>query len=428
MKSSRPKVMHELAGRPMISWLIETAESLDPRQIIVVGGPDMPELETAVAPHTLVLQQEQNGTAHAVGTALPHMSDPGSKVLILLGDEPFVPQDALEEMISTDAPSVMALEVQDPTGLGRMILRSDGTLESIIEQADATPEQRKIKLCNAGNFCLPGPDLGRWLQLINNQNAQGEYYLTDLPKIAAEENIHFHVTEIRPATVWGINTRAQLAEHETFIQNFLRNRAMENGVTLIDPASVYFSWDTDLAEDITVEPNVVFGRGVKIDRGTRINTCTRLEGVTIGRECEIGPFAHINYPKKPSWIGDKVTIGNFVEIKRSKIEDGVKAKHLSYLADAEIGSGSNIGCGTITVNYDGYKKHQTLIGDHVMIGCNTNLIAPVTIGKDAVIAAATTVTADIPEGAMGIGRSRLEVKEGWATQRNNKNITKKKVS
>ncbi len=424
MKSVLPKVMHPLAGRPMIGWLLECAEALEPAQIIVVAGPDMKELEEVCVSHTVAIQQQQNGTADAVKAALPLLKNETGNVLILLGDEPFVSIETLLGMINAPVPTIMAFRAEDPSGFGRLIQRADHTLQEIVEDKDANEQQRLITLCNAGNFCLPLKRLQDWLPKITNENAQGEYYLTDLPKIAAQDHVFFEIVEVEADHGWGINDRMQLAAHEAFVQNALRGAALEAGVTLIDPYTTYFSWDTEIGRDVTIEPNVFFGPGVKVGDGTTIKMSTRIEGAHIGKNCEIGPFAHINYPKKPSIIGDDVVIGNFVEVKRSVLKDGVKAKHHAYIADAEIGKKSNIACGAITVNYDGYQKHKTIIGENVMVGSNVSLIAPITVGDGAFIAAGSTISDNIPDNALAIERTKPELREGWASAYRNR---KKKV-
>lgn len=413
MKSRRSKLLHEVASRPLIAWVLEVAESLDPAQIITVIGPDMPDLEQAVARHTVAIQPAQKGTADAVKAALPLVEADSGRVLILLGDEPFIPVEVLQEMVALAAPSVMAVDLEDATGLGRMICTPDGRLEKIVEEKDASAAQRAMTLGNAGNFCLDYTDLTAWLAQITPHNAQGEYYLTDLVEIARAAGREFQVVEAEVDHGWGINDRIQLAEHERYIQDGLRFAAMREGVTMTDPMTVYLSADTQLGRDVTIEPQVVIGAGVRIGEGCRIKAGCRLEHVTIGRHCEIGPFAHL---KGHAQIGDHAIIGNFVEVQRSVIGDGVKAKHLAYISDADIGKNSNIGCGAITVNYDGFQKHRTKIGDNVMVGSNVNLIAPIDIGDDAFIAAGSTISENIPKMALGVERSKTEIKEGWVTK------------
>lgn len=413
MNSSMPKVMHKVAGRPMINWLIEAAESLDPEKIIVVTAPDMDEVADAVRPHLTAIQVEQKGTGDAVKPALAHLKDFDGKVLILLGDEPFLDMSVLEEMISTDGLSVMAIEQDDPTGLGRMIVHEDGTLDSIVEEKDCTDEQREIDLCNAGNFCIPADKLADWLSQLENNNVQEEYYLTDIPKIAEKDGYKTQVMLGETLGGWGINTRAELAEHEYIAQVMLRTIAMDAGVTMIDPDTVTLSWDTDFGQDVVIEPNVVFGPWTSVGDNVTIYAFSHIEGAIIENGASIGPFARIR-PK--SVIGKDASVGNFIEVNRSEFKEGAKAKHVSYIGDATIGEKTNIGAGTIIANYDGFFKHQSVIGKEVFVGSNSTIISPVQVGDKAIIAANSTVNKDVPENAMAIARARQENHSGWATQ------------
>ncbi len=411
MKSSLPKVMHKLAGRTMIGWILEAAESLSPAQIIVTVGPDMPELEAAVSGHTVAHQKQQKGTADAVKAAMPYIENKCGQVLILLGDEPFVSKDALNEMVGLGAPSIMAFDTENPSGFGRMVQRADHTLQQIIEEKDANEAQRQITLCNAGNFCLNYDDLEKWLPKIGCDNAQGEFYLTDLPQIAAQDQRFFEIIEVEAEQGWGINDRVQLASHEAYIQDILRVEAMQNGVTMMDPLTTYLSWDTKFARDVTIEPNVFFGAGVVVAEGANIKAFSHLEQCNIGKNSVIGPFARL---RPGADLDENVKIGNFVEVKNSKLFKGVKANHHGYIGDAEIGAGTNFSCGAITVNYDGYKKHKTIIGENVMVGSNVSLIAPITVGNGAFIAAGSTISENIPDDSLAIERTKSEIKKGWS--------------
>lgn len=413
MKSSKPKVMHEIAGLPILKWLIDRVESLNPQKIIVVTAPDMDDVVKAAAPHSCVIQKRQLGTGDAVKPAMDALKDFDGKVLVLLGDEPFVDIDILQEMLDADGPSVMAIEPPSNKGLGRVVTDKDFNLVEIIEEKDCDDDQKKITLSNAGNFCFNAQDLTQWLGALGNDNAQGEYYLTDIPKIAAKDGVRTKVIEAKTSMVWGINTRSELADHEIFAQMLLRERAMKNGVTMIDPDSVTLAFDTDFDEDVLVEPNVFIGKGVTIGRGVKIHAFSYIEGCEIEQGAEIGPFARIR-PK--SHIGEKASIGNFIEVNRSIVEAGAKAKHVSYLGDAIIGEKSNIGAGTIIANYDGFFKHTSNIGKNVFIGSNSTIISPVSIGDNAIVAAGSNVNKDIPGNAMAIGRSRQENHLGWASE------------
>lgn len=416
MKSALPKVMHKIAGRPMINWLIETAESLNPQKIIVVSAPNMDDLAEAVSPHIVAIQQEQRGTGDAVRPALTHLDGFEGKVLILMGDEPFVDVDTLREMIAHDGLSVMAVEQGFPTSLGRMILNDDNTLDCIVEEKDCTDAQREITTCNAGNFCIPAQHLSKWLSSLENKNAQGEYYLTDIPHLAKKDGFETRVIETFIDGAWGINTRLELASHEMLAQDMLCVHAMENGVTLIDPSSVTMSYDTEFGQDVVVEANVVFGLGVSISDNVNIYAFSHIAGARIDKGAEVGPFARIR-PK--SVIEENASVGNFIEINRSTMKSGSKAKHVSYIGDTVVGAKSNIGAGTVIANYDGFFKHKSNIGENVFIGSNSTIISPVEIGDGAIVAAGSNINKDVAENGMAIGRSRQENHNGWASQYRN---------
>ena len=411
MKSVLPKVMHQIAGRPMIGWLIEVAESLNPEKIIVVTAPGMDDVKAAVAPHQIAIQTEQRGTGDAVKPALPFLKDFQGKVLILLGDEPFLDRDVLEEMIGWNGLSVMAVRPLSPKGLGRMIANEDGTLDRIVEEKDATEDQKEIRLCNAGNFCVPSSHLGKWLDQLGNDNAQGEYYLTDIPRIAEKDGYLTYVVETDVQWVWGINTRSELAEHERMAQVKLRDRAMMNGATLIDPNTVTFGYDTVLGKDVVVEPNVVFGPGVVAGDNVTIHAFSHLTDVKIESGTQVGPFARI---RGGTTLGENTKIGNCVDVKKSIIGAGAKANHLAYIGDASVGAKSNIGAGTITCNYDGFDKHKTDIGAGVFVGSNSTLVAPVKLEDGSFVAAGSVVTQTVPKDALLIARATSIIKNGWA--------------
>ncbi len=423
MRSAKPKVMHKVAGRPMINWLIETAECLAPERIIVVTAPNMDDVQDAVAPHQCMIQKQQNGTGDAVKPAAEALKDFDGQVLILMGDEPFVDMGVLETMIDHDGLSVMAIKEEDPAGLGRVITHDDGYLSHIVEDKDCTEQERKINLCNAGNYCLPAKHLSKWLGKLSNDNAQSEYYLTDLPKIAEEDGFKTAVIEGQSICRWGVNTRLELAEHEYAAQSILRQQAMEAGVSMVDPATVYLSWDTEFGEDVVIAPNVVIGPLTCIEDNVTIHAFSHIEGAIIEQNAEIGPFARIR-PK--SVIGKAASVGNFTEVNRSTLKEGAKAKHVSYIGDAIIGEKTNIGAGTIIANYDGFLKHQTIIGDGVFVGSNSTILAPVTVGDKAILAANSTINKNVPGNAMAIARTRQENHEGWASQyRSMKRVQKK---
>ena len=413
MRSALPKVMHKIAGRPMIDWVVETAESLQPEKIIIVTAPQSGVVAHATMPVDYVVQQKQNGTGDAVKPAAEKLKDFDGNVLILMGDEPFVDVSVLEAMIAYDGLSVMAIEQPDPTGLGRVVVNDEGSLKEIIEEKDCDEDQRQITLCNAGNYCLPSAHLEKWLNALDNNNAQQEYYLTDLPEIAAQEGFQTTVIAGEAICGWGINTRLELAEHEYVAQSILRQQAMEGGVTMIDPATVFLSWDTTFGQDVVIEPNVVIGPWTSIEDNVTIHAFSHIEGAIIHGGVEIGPFARIR-PKSELYEG--ASVGNFTEINRSTLEAGAKAKHVSYIGDATIGAKTNIGAGTIIANYDGFFKHHSTVGEKVFIGSNSTIISPVTIGDGAIVAANSTINKDVPGNAMAVARSRQENHHGWASE------------
>lgn len=422
MKSALPKVMHKIAGRPMLGWLLELAQGLSPEKIIVVTAPGMDDVAAAAAPHAIAIQEKQLGTGDAARAALPHLKDFKGKVLVLLGDEPFLDKGALEEMITWDGLSVMAVRPLSAKGLGRLIIHEDGTLDRIVEEKDATEEQKEIRLCNAGNFCIPAQHFSKWLSQLSDNNAQKEFYLTDVPKIAERDGFLTYVVETDVQWVWGINTRAELAEHERMAQTMLRDRAMANGATLSDPNTIYLSHDTVLGADVIVEQNVVFGPKVTVADNAVIHAFSHLEDVTIGAGAHVGPFARI---RGGTTLGENVKIGNFVELKKSTLGAGAKVSHLSYIGDSSVGAKSNIGAGTITCNYDGFDKHKTTIGAGVFVGSNSTLVAPIELGDGAFVAAGSVVTHDVPKDSLILARARSVLKEGWATLYRNRHKSKK---
>ncbi len=424
MKSDLPKVVHPLAGRPMLSWILETAESLNPAKIVVVVGPDMPEVEKLAGTHGTVLQDRQRGTADAVRAALPKLDGFRGDVLVLIGDMPCISAETLRALVTARHAtadrnktadiglSILAADYPDPTGLGRMILSADGTLERIVEEKDATPAEREVTLCNCGAMCMDAERLARWIERIGCDNAQNEFYLTDLPKIAAADGAATRIARAAdPLEVQGVNTRADLAVLETHTQSRLRRAAMLSGVTMTAPETVWLHWDTVLAEDVKIGPHVVFGPGVRVEKGAVIEAFSHLEGAQVGPKAKVGPYARLR-PGAVLEAGSKV--GNFVELKNARLGEGAKANHLTYLGDAEIGAHANIGAGTITCNYDGFDKYRTEIGANVMVGSNTALIAPIRIGDGAYIGAGSTLSHDVPEDALALTRAEITLRDGWA--------------
>lgn len=413
MKSPLPKVMHPLAGRPMIGWLLDTVQSLSPEKVIVVVGPDMPELEAACAPHACVVQQERNGTAGAVKCALPELEGFEGNVLVLLGDTPLVTQKTLTGFIAQHAGlSVLGMNLEDPHGYGRIVRDHHGV--HIVEEKDASPVERDICEVNTGVFCIDGKRIKGWIEQVGNKNAQGEYYITDLPSIAMHEGTGTRVYLTKcPEEMRGCNTRADLAALEKTLQRRLRNAFMNDGVSMIDPDTVHLWFDTKIAEDVVIEPNVFFGPGVSVETGVVIKGFSHLEGVHVHARATIGPYARI---RPGTVIGEEVKIGNFVEVKKSKLGAGSKISHLAYVGDTTMGQDVNFSCGAITVNYDGFDKHETIIGNNAMIGSNVNLVAPVEIGEGAFIAAGSTITKAVPDDALSIERGEARMINGWAAK------------
>jgi len=416
MNSDLPKVLHLLAGQPMVRHVLGAATALGPDRIVVVIGPEMEAVARTVAPHPTVVQQRQQGTADAVRAALPLLEGFHGDVLVLYGDTPLVRPETLGTLRAgldrPDRPAVvvMGMRPADPARYGRLLMDGD-RLDRIVEYADATDEQRAVALCNAGIMALDGDRLGRLLDQVGNANAKGEYYLTDVVAIARGQGWPCAMVEGPVEDAAGVNSRTELAALEQVLQARLRRAAMDGGATLADPQTVWLCADTRLGRDVTIGQNVVFGPGVVVEDGVEIRPFCHLEGVVVRRGALIGPFARL---RPGSDIGDGAHVGNFVEVKNSTLGTGAKANHLAYLGDADIGAGSNIGAGTITCNYDGFLKHRTKIGAEVFVGSNSTLVAPVVLGDGSFIAAGSTVTDPVPADALALGRARQSLRPGWA--------------
>ena len=416
MKSALPKALHPLAGRPMIGWLLESVQALKPEKIVVVTAPGMDALADAVKPHKVAIQKTPRGTGDAVKAALPALKGFKGDVLILLGDMPLISPATLRALIKAKGGgelAVLGANYDPPPAFGRLVMKN-GTLEKIVEDKDCTPAQKKITLCNTGAFCVDAASLARFLPKLKNNNAQKEFYITDIAAMAKNARVHI-LADNNEAR--GVNSRADLAALESLAQQDLRAKAMEGGATFTDPASVYFSFDTKLGRDVSVEPNVFFGPGVTIGDNVLIRSFSHIEGAKIKDGAEIGPFARIR-PK--SEIGKDVRIGNFTEINRSVLKDGATCKHLSYLGDATICEDANIGAGTVIANYDGVNKHNTVIGRAAFTGSNSTIVAPVTVGDNAYIAAGSTITKDVPGDALAVARAKPAIIEGWAAKKRKK--------
>jgi len=417
MKSALPKPLHKIAGRAMVSHVVASCEALNPEKIVVVIGPDMQQVADSVKPHATAIQQVANGTGGAALAANDHFKGFDGDVLIVFSDTPLVTVDTMQRMVELrrQIPAIgltySGFRPADPAKYGRMVMDDDGTLKKIIEFKDASAEEKKITLCNGGIVCADGAKLFDWLSQVGNDNAQKEYYLTDLPQIARKDNRTTHVVEMPEEETAGINTREDLAHLERLMQQRLRKQHMLNGATLTDPDSVFFSFDTAVGQDVTIGPNVVFGPGVSIGNNAAILAFSHIEGAAIAEGAQIGPFARL---REGTVVGANAKIGNFVETKKAKLGAGAKANHLSYLGDADIGEKANIGAGTITCNYDGFMKYKTVIGKEAFIGSNTALVAPVTVGDGAITGAGSTITKDVPKDSLSLTRAPQETKEGWA--------------
>ena len=412
MKSALPKTLHKIAGRPMLHHLLDSCSQVFDR-IVVVVGPEMDQVAQACAPHTVVVQHERLGTAHAALQAAAAFGD--GEVAVLYADNPLISADTLRRLLARRAEgdaglALLAMTPPDAGRYGRVVL-DDGYVSSIVEWADATVAERAIGLCNAGVLCGSAHSMRDWLGAIGNANSKGEYYLTDLVTVARAAGQKVAAVEAPFAELRGVNSRAELAEAEAALQQQLRLAAMDAGVTLTVPETVFFSFDTQLAADVTVEPNVVFAPGVRVDSGAVIRAFSHLEGCHVGPAAIIGPYARL---RPGTVVGRAAHVGNFVELKATSLGDGAKANHLSYLGDASIGAGTNIGAGTITCNYDGYAKHRTTIGAGAFIGTNSVLVAPVQVGDGAFIAAGSVITHDVADDAMAFGRASQVDKPGRA--------------
>lgn len=414
MKSPLPKVLHALAGKPMINWLIDSAAALKPSKIVVVTSPDAKALQVAVKPHVTAVQPKANGTAGAVMAGLSALKGFKGDILVLVGDAPLISTQTMKDLIAAKKNaglSVLAADVEDPFGYGRLITKN-GILQKIVEEKDASTAEKECTLINTGVFCFDGAKLSSWLKKVKPNNAQKELYLTDLPAIAAKEGIKTNVCHVfDEMEVQGCNSKLDLAVLENTVQNQLRATHLVAGVTMIDPNTVYFHHDTKIGDNVAIEPNVFFGPGVTVGDNVTIKAFSHMEGAKISNGVSIGPFARL---RPGSEIGEDVRIGNFVEVKKSKIGAGSKINHLAYVGDTVMGKDVNFSAGAITVNYDGFDKHETKIQDGAMVGSNVNLVAPVTVGKGAFIAAGSTITDNVPSDALAIEREPATVKKGWA--------------
>lgn len=413
MKSKLHKVLHPLGGRPMLHHLLNTADLLNPSRKVIVVGAGKEQVEDAVGDTAeVVVQEPQLGTGHAVQVTKDALSNFNGRVLILYGDVPMVSRKTMEEMVANDADVVvLGFAPNDAKAYGRLKVGSNGNLDAIIEFKDASEDERAIKLCNSGIMALKGESMFELLDALSNENAAGEYYLTDVVEIANSKGVNCSVAMTSEQEVTGINSRSELANAEKMYQQTRRQYFMDEGVTLLDPDTVYFSYDTKIGRDVTIGPNVFFGQEVTIADDVNINAYCHLEGASVGEGSSIGPFARLRPAAK---LGAGVKVGNFVEIKKATIEEGAKVSHLSYIGDARVGKNANIGAGTITCNYDGYFKYHTDIGEGAFIGSNSALVAPVNIGDGAIVGAGSVITNVVEGDALAIARGKQRGVNGWA--------------
>lgn len=420
MKSSLPKVLHRIAGQSMLAHILSTASSIAGGKIAVVVAPGMEavaaEAARIVPEARTFVQHAQRGTADAVLAAKPVLDEnAASDIIVLFADTPLVRSQVIDRLrAALDAGAgiaVLGFRPKDPTGYGRLLIDDAGTLMAIREERDANHSERAVTLCNSGVMAFRVPKLSDLLSSIGSTNAKGEFYLTDAIEVGRGQGMTATVVECDEDDVLGINTREQLAAAEAVWQSRVRSALMREGVTMIAPETVWLHFDTQIASDVSIEPNVIFGPGVTVEEGAQILGFCHIEGATIGKGARVGPFARF---RPGARLGANVHVGNFVEVKNVVLGDGAKANHLSYLGDGSVGAGANIGAGTIFCNYDGYNKERTEIGDGAFIGSNTSLVAPVKIGAGAYIGSGSVITKDVSPGALALERGQQEERPGWA--------------
>lgn len=419
MRSSMPKVLHPIGGRPMLAHLLASLEAAGVSRIVVVVGNGMDAVTDACRPHQTVVQHDRLGTAHAALQAMAALADFDGDILVLNGDNPLIPADTVRALIDARAApgdpavAVLGFRPDDPGAYGRMITDADGALLRIVEAKDAAPDELAVTLCNSGMMAIDGAICFDLLDAIGNDNAKGEYYLTDIIAQARSGGRMCSTVEGAACDLVGVNSQAERAVAEGVFQQRMRAKAMADGVVLIAPETVFFAWDTHIDAGVTVEPNVVFGPGVSVAGGALIRSFCHIEQARIGADVKVGPFARL---RGGTVLEDGAFIGNFVEAKNAVFEPGAKASHLAYLGDSRIGAKANVGAGTITCNYDGFKKSRTEIGAGAFIGSNTALVAPVSIGTGAIVGAGSTVTANVADDALHVVRAKGRTIDGGAAR------------
>lgn len=421
MKSDLHKVLHPVAGRPMIAHLLQSLQPLAPRRTLVVVGDRAAQLQAALAgtDSDIVIQQPQLGTGHATLQAVQQLEDFHGVVLVLFGDVPLLGSATMARLVAAVAApggaeiAVLAFRPATPGMYGRVLADADGTVQRMVEARDATPAELAVGLCNSGLMAVRSTHLLEWLQALRNQNAAQEYYLPDIVGLASAAGHRVVALEGDADELAGVNSLAELAQVEAIFQRRRRLALLEAGVRMVAPETVFLAADTEIAAGVSIEPYVVFGPGVSIAHGACIRSFSHIEGAAIGPDCQIGPYARL---RPGTILADEVHIGNFVETKKTQVGSGTKVNHLTYLGDAELGAKVNIGAGTITCNYDGFAKYRTSIGDGAFIGSNSSLVAPIRIGARAIIGAGSTVTQNVADDALGIERAAQEARPGWAAR------------
>lgn len=419
MKSGRAKVLHEVAHAPLLQHAMAAGRSLDPERIVVVAGHEAEAVRFAAMEHdpgaAVVLQEAQLGTAHAVAQARSSLGEKAGDVIVLYGDTPFIRPETLGAMAQARARHAVVLlgfEPRDPGRYGRLIMDGD-ELVRIVEFKDASEDERRVGLCNSGVIVADRAILFDLIAAVRNENASGEYYLTDIVDIARKRGLSAGVVTCDEDETLGVNSRADLARAEAVYQQRARAAALENGITLVAPDTVFFAHDTLIGRDTVIEPHVVFGPCVTVEPRAEIRAFSHLEGCRVGSGAVVGPYARL---RPGADLARDVRVGNFVEIKRAKLEQGAKVNHLTYVGDAAVGAKANIGAGSVTCNFDGVSKHRTEIGARAFIGSDTMLVAPVKIGADAMTASGSVITDDVPDGALALGRARQENKPSRAVK------------
>ena len=420
MRSSLPKVLHHVGGRAMVDWSIALARDVGCEKIIVVCSPGGQAVQDHIAetlgPDAIAIQDPPLGTGHAVLAAKAALSDFDGDVVVLYGDTPLIPADAVEalfhELEHGAAVGVLGFNAADPGAYGRLITDATGKLEAIVEAKEATPQQLSVRFCNSGVMAASAQRMFELLENVTNDNAKGEYYLTDIVGLASGAGQACRAVACDEADVLGVNSRIELAQAELAFQTKRRLAFLASGVTMTAPETVFFSYDTEIENDVILEPGVVFARGVQVRTGSRVRAFSHLEGAHVAENCEIGPYVRL----RPGTVLERgVKIGNFVEVKKTRMGAGAKASHLSYLGDGDVGPSANIGAGTIFCNYNGFLKYQTTVGEGAFVGSNSSLVAPVTIGAGAYVGSGSVITKDVEPDGLAVARGRQIQKTGWAT-------------